>query len=163
MCISAGLLTMVSTGLQVFGQLMQGSQQQDWAEYQAEQARADAQAAREEGEVRAEKIRKLGRKQQSEARAALAAGGVEVGAGSAVRIDQEIGRNAEEDAQQELLSGIRRGQRYDQEAEASQIQGNNAMTRSVLAAGGSLASGWRRSRLTVNGYNPNDPTNYRDS
>lgn len=165
MCTGLEILSALGTAMSVVGQLSQGSQQQEWADYQAEQARVDAQAAREEGEVRAEKVRKLGKKQQSEARAALAAGGVEVSAGSAVKIAQEIGKNAEEDAQQELLTGIRRGQRYDQEAEASQIQGQNAMSRSVLAAGGSLASGWRRSRLTVNGYGgySDDPTNYRDS
>lgn len=150
------VLMAVSTGLQVVGQLSQGSQQQDWAEYQAEQARADAQASREEGEVRAERVRRLGHRQQSEARAALAASGVEVDAGTAVRIDQQIGRDTEADAQQELLSGIRRGQRYEQDAAASEIQGSNAMTRSVLAAGGTLATGWRRSRF-------GDGSNYRDS
>lgn len=152
MCTGLEILSAMGTAFSVIGQLSQGSQQQDWAEYQAEQAHADAQAAREEGEVRAEKVRKLGKKQQSEARSALAAAGVEVGAGSAVVIDRQIGRDAEEDAQQEILAGTRRGQRYDQEAEASQIQGRNAMTRSVLGAGGALASGWRRSRLTVNRY-----------
>ena len=159
MCISAGMLSMISTAFSVVGSLMQGSQQQDWADWQAEQAHADAQAAREEGDVRAEKRRKLGKTQQSEARAALAASGVEVGAGTAVVIDRKIGRDAEEDAEQERLSAQRRGARYDQEAEATSIQGSNAMSRSVLGAGGSLATGWRRSRLTVN----DDPTNYRDS
>mgnify|MGYP001606835369 CR=1 FL=1 len=158
MCMS--VLSIISTAFSVIGQLSQGSQQQDWAEYQAEQARADAQAAREEGQVRAEKVRKLGKRQQSEARAALAASGVETSAGSAVVIDRQIGRDAEEDAQQEIIAGQRRGQRYDQEASASTIRGENAMNRSLLAAGGSLASGWRPSSLRIN-YD--DSTNYRDS
>lgn len=161
MCISIGtMLSIASTAMSFIGQMSQGQQQQDWAEYQAEQARADAQAAREEGQVRAEKVRKLGKRQQSEARAALAAAGVEVGAGSAVVIDQQIGRNAEADAQEELLSGVRRSQRLEQDAAASEIQGSNAMTRSMLAAGGSVATGWRRSRISINS---DDPSNYRDS
>lgn len=105
-------------------------------------------------------MRKLGKKQQSEARAALAAAGVEVGAGSAVVIDQQIGRNVEADAQEELLSGVRRSQRLEQDAAASEIQGSNAMSRSMLAAGGSVATGWRRSRISINS---DDPSNYRDS
>lgn len=158
MCTGLELLQIAGTAFSVIGQLSQGSQQQDWAEYQAEQARADAQAAREEGQVRAEKVRKLGKRQQSEARAALAAAGAEVGAGTPVVIDTQIGRDAEADAQEELLSGVRSAQRLEQDAAASEIQGSNAMTRSMLAAGGSVASGWRRSRISIN-----DPTNYRDS
>jgi hypothetical protein len=152
------ILMAVSTGLQVVGQLSRGQQQQDWGEWQAEQARADAQAAREEGEVRGERIKKLAKRQQSEARAALAAAGVETGAGTAVVIDRQIGRDAEADAEQERLAGLRRGVRYEQEGEAASIQGRNAATGSMLAAGATLATGWRPSRIRVN-----DPTNYRDS
>lgn len=150
MCTGLEILQVVGTVVSAVGQMSRGSQQQDWAEWQAEQSRADAQVAREEGEVRAEKIRKLGRRQQSEARAALAASGVETGAGTAIVIDRQIGRDAEADAQQEIQAGQRRGQRYEQDAEASQIQGRNAMTGSLLAAGGSLATGWRPSRVRVN-------------
>ena len=97
MCISAMTLFQIAgTVLSAVGQLSRGQQQQDWGEWQAEQARADAQAAREEGEVRSERIRRLGRRQQSEARAALAASGVETGAGTAVVIDRQIGRDAED-------------------------------------------------------------------
>ena len=151
------ILMAVSTGLQVVGQLSRGQQQQDWAEWQAEQARADAQAAREEGEVRSERIRRLGRRQQSEARAALAASGVETGAGTAVVIDRQIGRDAEADAEQERLAGLRRGAQRDQEGEAYRIHGRNAATGSMLAAGATLATGWRPSSLRLN-----DPSNYRD-
>jgi hypothetical protein len=154
------LFQIAGTVLSAVGQLSRGQQQQDWGEWQAEQARADAQAAREEGEVRSERIRRLGRRQQSEARAALAASGVETGAGTAVVIDRQIGRDAEADAEQERLAGLRRGARYEQEGEAASIQGRNAATGSMLAAGATLATGWRPSRIRINS---NDPTNYRDS
>lgn len=151
MCTGMEILSMVATGLQVVGQLSRGQQQSDYNDWQAEQSRADAQAAREEGEVRAERVRRAGDRQQSEARAALAAAGVEVGAGTPVRIDQQIARDAEWDAQQEILYGQRRGARYDSDAAGYERAAENAQTGSMLAAGATLLSpGWRPSALRVN-------------
>ena len=143
MCMSA--LTILSTAFSVIGSLSQASQKQDYYDYQAEQARADAQAEREAADVRAEKIRKLGSKQQSEAKAALAGAGVEVGAGTPVRIAQEIQKNAEEDAQNESLYGKRKGQIKESEAQGYKIAGDNAMDAGMLRAGGSLLTGWQKS------------------
>lgn len=81
---------------------------------QAEQAAADAVAEREAGEVMASKLRKAGRSQQSEAKAALAASGVEVTAGTPIRISEQIARNVETDALNEILYGERKGKRFDQ-------------------------------------------------
>ena len=145
MCISAGMLSMISTAVIVISSLSQASQKQDYYDYQAEQARADAQAEREAADVRAEKIRKLGTKQQSEAKAALAGAGVEVGAGTPVRIAQQIQKNAEEDAQNESLYGQRKGQRLEADAQGYKIAGDNAMDAGMLRAGGSLLTGWQKS------------------
>jgi len=145
MCISAGMLSMISTAVSVISSLSQASQKQDYYDYQAEQARADAQAEREAADVRAEKIRKLGTKQQSEAKAALAGAGVEVGAGTPVRIAQQIQKNAEEDAQNESLYGQRKGQRLEADAQGYKIAGDNAMDAGMLRAGGSLLTGWQKS------------------
>ena len=145
MCISAGMLSMISTAVSVISSLSQASQKQDYYDYQAEQARADAQAEREAADVRAEKIRKLGTKQQSEAKAALAGAGVEVGAGTPVRIAQQIQKNAEEDARQELLYGERQAKRLEASADGYLIAGDNAMDAGMLRAGGSLLEGWQKS------------------
>jgi hypothetical protein len=144
------VLQLVGPILSAAGQLSRGRQQSDYYEWQARQSAADAQAAREEGEVRAERTRRAGDRQQSEARAALAAAGVEVGAGTPVRIDQQIERDAEWDAQQELLLGRRRGARLDSDAAGYERAADNAMTGSMLAAGATLANGWRPSSLRVN-------------
>lgn len=141
MCISATMMMAISTGFQVISAISQGQQQSDQAEYQSRQAAADAQASREAGEVRADKVRKAGKATQSAARAALAGSGVEVGAGTPVKIVQDIGRNAESDAQSELLSGIYGGQRLDSESVGYKIAGDNARTNSYMRAGGSLLSG----------------------
>jgi len=148
----------VSTGLQVIGQMSQANQQQQWADYQAAQARADANAQRQFAEIRAEKIRRAGRRQQGEARAALAGAGVETGAGTAVVIDQQIVHDTEMDAQQALIEGMRRANLLERDAAEAEWRGENASRGSLLAAGGTLATGWRPSSLRVN-----DPSNYRDS
>lgn len=149
MCISASMMMMISTGFQVFSAISQGRQQGDQADWQAKQAEADAQASREAGEVRADKVRKAGKLTQSKARTALAGSGVQVGAGTAVKIAQDIYQNAESDAQSELLSGIYGGQVKDSEAAGMRIAGDNARTAgymraggSLLSAGSSLAKGW---------------------
>lgn len=141
MCISATMMTAISTGFQVLSAISQGQQQSDQAEWQSRQSAADAQAEREAGDIRAEKVRKAGRAQQSEARAALAARGVETGAGTPVKITQQIIRDADADAQQELLSGNYKGQRLDQESQAYKISASNARTSGYLRAGGSLLAG----------------------
>ena len=128
MCISAGMMMAISTGFQVVSAISQGRQQGAQADWQARQAAADAQASREAGEVRADKVRKAGKLTQSRARTALAGSGVQVGAGSAVTIAQDIYQNAESDAQSELLSGIYGGQRLDSESAGMKIAGDNART-----------------------------------
>lgn len=157
------MMMAISTGFQVISAISQGNQKQQQYEaqaqqldYQNRQAAADAQAEREAGQVRADKVRKAGKLTQSKARAALAASGVAVGAGTPVKIAQEIFQNAESDAQQELLSGNYAGARGDATATGyaisaanSRTSGENARTNgylraggSLLSAGSSLASGW---------------------
>lgn len=145
MCTGMEILSAISTAMSVVSSISRGSQQQDYYDYQAEQARADAQAEREAADVRAEKIRKLGTKQQSEAKAALAGAGVEVGAGTPVRIAQQIQKNAEEDAQNESLYGQRKGQQLEADAQGYKIAGDNAMDAGFMRAGGSLLTGWQKS------------------
>jgi hypothetical protein len=151
MCTGLEILMIGSTALSAVNQINQGNQQKEFADYQAAQADADAQAEREMGQVRADKVRKAGRAQQSEARAALAAGGMEVGAGTALTIDEKIALSAEEDALQEILYGSRKGARLNQEAQGSRAAGRNARAAGYAGAAGSVLSagarfygpGWR--------------------
>jgi len=150
MCIDPITLLMISTAVSTVGSIVQGNQQADMMDYQRRQAEADAQASAEQGQVQADKIRKAGRLQQSEAKAALAASGVETGAGTPVKIVSEIWKNTEQDAQQAIIGGNRQAANLQSEASASAIAGRNARTAGYLRAGGSLlqggygiAQGWR--------------------
>lgn len=152
MCTGFEWLMVASTALQTMSRLDQGEQEQQSSNFQAEQSEADAQAEREAGEVRATKVRKQGKYQQSEARASLAASGVEVTAGTPVRIEQQIVRNAEEDALNEILYGTRRGDRLDQDAalyrqagERAHVAGQRRAVGSVLSGGAAIVgAGWKK-------------------
>lgn len=155
------MMMAISTGFQMVSALAQGEQQASQADWQARQAAADAQAEREAGEIRAEKVRKAGRHQQSQARAALAAAGVEVGAGTPVKIVQQIARDADADSQTELLTGAYRGAQLDSESEGMKIAASNARTNSYMRAGGSLlqggsqvAKGWKP--MNTDSLNPDE-------
>jgi hypothetical protein len=133
-------LTVASTAFSAMNQISQGNQQKKYADFQANQAMADAQAEREAGMVRADQVRKAGKSQQSEAKASLAAGGVEVGAGTALTIDQDIYQSSEERAMQEILYGRRSGERLEQEAAGFRAAGRNARTAGYGRAGASILS-----------------------
>lgn len=162
MCTGLEMFIIGSTAFSAVSAISQGNQQKKYYDYQAAQAEADAQAARELGEVQAEKIRKAGAGQQSEARAALAASGVEVSAGTPLKIYQEIDRRAEEDAHQAILSGGRQGNRYVSEARFSRMAGENARSSGFMRAGSVLASGGLQIAKGWKGTQPGAPVEDRN-
>lgn len=159
MCTGMEILQVVATAFSAVQSINRGKEQQQFydaqaaeqerraaverqnAEFQAAQADADAVAEREAGEVRASKTRKLGRSQQKEARAALAAAGVEVGAGTPLKIESAIGANAESDALQEILYGTRKGARLDQQAGLLRQYGAQTEAAGAASAGLSRQAG----------------------
>jgi FtsZ-binding cell division protein ZapB len=143
MCTGLEILSLVGTAVSTIGTLQQGQQQKKQANFQAAQAQADAQAEREQSQVNADKIRRAGKYQQSEARSALAKSGVVADAGTAVTIQDYIGENAEEDALQTILTGQYRSDKLDQNAALLRQSGKNAVTSSIWGAGSSLLSGGR--------------------
>lgn len=140
----------VGTVYSVYSSQQSGKQAQLNADAQADQAQADAETEKSAAVVQAERIRKLARIQAGEANAALAGSGVEVGAGTALNINEEIYQNAEEDAVLTIMTGKNKGQRLDGDASnyrltSKQIGSNNkAQTAaSTLQAGSQLYSGWK--------------------
>ena len=90
--------------------------------------------------IQAEKIRKLARAQAGESTAALAGSGVDVGEGTAVNINQDIYRRAEEDAVMTIFGGIDRAKRGEAQAQDDRIRGEQAQTAGYLNAAGSVLS-----------------------
>jgi len=153
MCTGLEIALIAGTVISAGAQIQAGQQRKKAANFQAAQNELDAQAEREAAQVRAEKIRKQAGRVRGEAKADLAASGVSVDAGTPLRIDQEIVRTSEEEAQQEILYGGRRGGRLEQEAQGLRMAGANAQTEgyygaasSVLAGGATYYGGGWRSR-----------------
>lgn len=141
MCTGLEIALIAGTAVSAVGAISQGQQAKKMGQFQQEQAAADAQAEREAGQVRADKLRKMGRLQKSEARAALSKSGVVADAGSALEIQSDITMRSEEDALSEILTGTRRSSRLNQEGELSSRAGDNAYTAGILGAGKSVLSG----------------------
>jgi hypothetical protein len=117
----------IGTGVAIKGQQEAAAQENANRQFAADQAAADANAKIGEAQVEAERIRKAAKKQQSAAIAAAAASGVDVNSTSAVRIDQEIGNNAEQDAYLTLVGGKDYAARLNQQGQADRIAGRSAV------------------------------------
>lgn len=136
----------------------QGRQAEANAKFQAAQAAADANAEKGAAQVEAERIRKAGRRQQSAAIAAAAASGVDVASPTAVKIDQQIGQNAEHDAYLTILGGGDRAARLNQGGQAALIEGRSARQAANYQSVSSLLSfaatatnygqGWKKAGTT---------------
>ena len=148
-----------ATVYSVYTTQQSGKQQQLNANAQADQAQSDADAAASAAVVQADRIRRLARNQASEANAALAAAGVETGAGTAININEEVIGNAEEDAALTIFNGQNQKARgyvdssnYKLAGSQAQSAANSQAVGSVLNTGSSLAMmGWKAS---VNGTAP---------
>ncbi|WP_164096857.1 hypothetical protein [Serratia marcescens] len=160
MCTGVEIALVASSVLAAGGAAASGIQQQKMANYQADQANADAEAARASARVQADRIRKAGREQAAQANAALAASGVETGEGTALRITSGITGDAEQDAYTTILNGMNTGARYNAQAQADRLSGRNAATSGYINAGSSLLSaagtgysGWKKANPTTTTMN----------
>lgn len=143
MCISAGMMMAISTGVSVVGKLQQGQAQRQAADADARQAQLQAAQERDAAMVEAKRIRNAGAKASGAARAQLAASGIDVGSGTAVVIDEEITRESETDAEYTLLTGQRRSGALEYSAAQSRSRGRNAVTASVLGSVSTGLQGWK--------------------
>ncbi|KAK6697199.1 hypothetical protein SNK04_014287 [Fusarium graminearum] len=112
--------------------VQQGIETKKYNDYLANQAEADkrtAQSAAEREQIRSNAI------------AELAASGVDVNSDTALRIDQQIVRDSEEDAFLALAGGTDRANRLDAEAQGYRNTGKQARTAGYVNAGSSLLRG----------------------
>ena len=143
MCISAGMMMAISTGVSVVGQLQQGQAARAAANAEARQQEIAAAQERDAAMVEAARIRKAGERTAGAARAQLAASGIDVGSGTAVVIDEDITRGAYTDAEYTLLTGNRRGRAMDYSAAQSRARGKSAVTSSMLGSVTTGLQGWK--------------------
>lgn len=144
-----------STAYSAYSSIQQGKQQEMNADAQAEQTRIDADTLVSAANVEASKIRKVARTQVSEARASLAGSGVMVDEGTPLNINEEITKNAEEDAVLTIFNAQEAKKRGYVDASNMQLAGSQARTAanmqatsSVLAGAANIASGWKSTKKT---------------
>ncbi|TWC18118.1 hypothetical protein FBY06_11543 [Pseudomonas sp. SJZ085] len=147
-----------ATAYSVYSTQQSGKQAQLNANAQSEQAKLDADNAASAAVVQADRIRRLARNQASEANAALAASGVEVGAGTAININEEIIGNAEEDAALTIFNGRNQQSRLYNDASNYTLAGQQARSAAnsqsigtVLSAGAQTGMSWKASASGRNG------------
>ena len=90
--------------------------------------------------AQAEKIRRAGRAAASQANAAMAASGVAIGEGTALRINEQIYKDSEDDAFSTLLTGARRQRTANDQAGLMAYEGRSARTAGFLNAGATVLS-----------------------
>lgn len=142
------------TAATLYAQDTQTQQLESNQKYAADQAAADAATAKGEAEVEAERIRKAGKAQQAQAVAAAAASGVDVNSPTALKINQDIYANADEDARLTILNGADSAARLNQQAALDRqgaaitaTNGRQAQVGTLLSAAGSMmqtASNWKK-------------------
>lgn len=146
-----------STAATMYSTDTQANQAEANAKFQADQAAADAEAEKGAALVEAERIRKAAKAQRAQAVAAAAASGVDVESPTAVKLDQEITSNAEEDALLTILNGSDKAARLNQQAYAdrqagsiaksnARMQNTGTLLSAVASAAGSYGSsgGWKK-------------------
>lgn len=151
--IALGVMA-AGTAVTLYGQDTAAKQAEANANFQAAQAEADARAAKADAMLEAERIRKEGKAQRARAAAAAAASGIDVSSPTAVKIDEEITRNAEQDAITTIFNADDRAARMGQQAAADRIGGANArragrvnQASTLLSAAGGMTNygqGWKR-------------------
>lgn len=140
MCTGIEIAMLASAAVSAGGAVYSGVKQEQAADTNAELARRQGAQEKDAAVAQAEKIRKSGRAQAGQANAALAASGVAIGEGTAIRINEQIYKDAEDDAFSTLLTGTRRQQSSNDQAGILVNQGNTAMTSGMINAGASVLS-----------------------
>ncbi|HET7663893.1 MAG TPA: hypothetical protein VFK31_09670 [Rhodanobacteraceae bacterium] len=128
----------------------QGQVQSNYRDYQQAQAEADADARAKAAQVEAERIRKQAKAQKSRAIAALASSGVDVDSSTALKINQTIDKNAQEDAFLTIANGDSQAARLRAQGIGYGLLGDQARTAGYLNASNDLlssvptvAAGWK--------------------
>ncbi len=160
MCLPAAALPLVAAGMQAAGSLYGGMQANSQGKYESEIAKQNAQmeidAARESIAIGKDEARDYWRdvsQAKGQQIASMAANGIDVGFGTAVRVQDDTQMHANEDASnlyrnihQRTQGKLITASNYVSEAKAARQRGKAALVGSAFQAGSSLMSGFQQFR-----------------
>ena len=131
-----------ATALAVAGTAYSAYSARQSSKAQAEQAEQNAKNAESQGKVEANRVRELGKKQASAAKAQMAANGLDLNADNTVvdTIEEEIDLNSTKDAWTTFFNSKNQSAQYQTDASALKVQGHNATVSGVLNTGSTLLS-----------------------
>ncbi|MDI3306835.1 MAG: hypothetical protein QJR07_06995 [Acetobacteraceae bacterium] len=115
--------------------------QQNAANYQAQVARNNAEAARQAGEAQAQQIYREGAQRLGLQRATLAANNADLGFGSALNIQRDTAEATGLDAATARYNALTQGIGLENQATLLRAQGQNARAAGDWQAAGTLLSG----------------------
>lgn len=137
---TAALLTIASMAATTTATLYAADTAENTAEANAELARREGDNEKDAAVAQAEKIRKAGQAAAGRASAAMAAAGIDINEGTAVRINEGIYKDSEDDAYSTILTGSRRQQSANEQGAMLLNEGKAAKTSGYVNAGASLLS-----------------------
>lgn len=153
----AAYAAIAATAVGATSALYSADTQKKGAEANAEMSRRQGNAEKDAATAQAEKIRKAGRAAAGQANVAMAGAGVAVGEGTALRINEQINMDVENDAYSTLLTGARRQRSAEDQGMLMEYEGNAAKTAGYLNAGATILNGassygkWKTASLKKGG------------
>lgn len=135
-------VALIATSVTAGSAIYSGYQQKEMANYQAAQARADANAEEQAAAIRAEKIREQAKRQASSVRAALAASGVSIDSESANLINKDTIRRGELDAITGVNDATDAAGRLRAQATSLRYAGNSAVVAGYASAAGTALTSY---------------------
>lgn len=106
------------------------------------QAQADADAQAAQGRLEAERILRQKERQQSAARAAAAANGLDVNEGTVIKINDETEQAGQYDAEMARINGYNASQRLQAQANQYQKNANTTLAEGMINTASTYA-GWK--------------------
>lgn len=133
-----------ATALAVVGTAYSAYSQRQQAKAQEEQARLDADREASLGRVEANRIRELGKKQQSEAKAQMAASGLDLSSNNTVTdvIETEIDQKSTQDAWNTIFNRNNSATQLRSDARNYGKQAKSATIGGIINTAGAAASGY---------------------
>jgi len=114
--------------------------QKDLADFQADQAKANAETEKQAGQIRAEQTRERASRIAASARASLAASGVNIDSVTGNLINKDITMRGEEDAFFQEMNAEDRATALRQQADVFNLRGKQAVTEGVANVASSAIS-----------------------
>lgn len=139
---AAAIAYWAATALAVAGTAYSAYNARQSAKAQSKQAEQNAKNAESQGQVEANRIRELGKKQQSAARAKMAAQGLDLNAENTVteEIEQDIDLNAIKDAWTTFFNYKNQSAQFKADAANYRLQAHQATVAGALNTGSTLLS-----------------------